>query len=140
MVKFLTILLACFFVSGCVTQDEMDVKMAKGCAAGVNALLEDESKEILEIKSKRYANEDTEGGLHRRITIEAIEKDGWVELDKEYSCLFMQEWGMFKSSHRALLVQVEINDTLYGKKNGSIVGSFEDFLRLTKVIDSAMAP
>lgn len=139
MIKFLPILLACFVISGCVSQDQMDVKMAKGCAAGVNALLQDDGKEIGEIKAKRYANEDTEGGLHRRTTLEAIEKDGWLELDKEYSCLFMQEWGLFKSSHRALMVQIKIDDELYGKKDGKILGNFDDFLNITRVVDGAMA-
>ncbi len=85
---FLSLLL-----TGCITQEQADVKMAQGCAAGINALIEDEGKEVATIKVERYANENSEGGLHRRVSIEAIEKDGWLELDKEYSCLFMQEWG-----------------------------------------------
>jgi len=137
--RILPIIFVSFLLTGCVTQDQMDVKMAKGCTAGVNALLAKEGKEIGEIKTKRYANEDAEGGLHRRITLEAIEKDGWVELDKSYSCLFMQEWGMFKSSHKALMVQMKIDEELYGKKDGSILGDFQDFLELTKVVDGAMA-
>lgn len=137
--RFLTIILASILLSGCITQDQADVKMAKGCAAGINALLADDGKEISEIKVKRYASEQAEGGLHRRITFEAIEKDGWLELDKEYSCLFMQEWGLFKRSQRAMLVQIKIDDNLYGKKDGTILGSFEDFLKLAKVVDGAMA-
>jgi hypothetical protein len=125
-------------LTACVTQDQADVKMAKGCVAAVNALIEDQGKEIMEVKTKRYAQEDAEGGLHRRVTIEAIEKEGWLELDKQYSCLFMQQWGLFKSSHHALLVQVKIEDKLYGKKDGSIIGSFDDFMKLTRVVDSAM--
>lgn len=137
--RFLPLILLSLLLGGCITQDQADTKMAKGCAAGVNALLEDEGKEIGEIKVQRYANEQAEGGLHRRITLEAVEKDGWLELDKEYSCLFMQEWGLFKSSQRALLVQVKIDNQLYGKKDGTILGSFDDFLKLTKVVDGAMA-
>ena len=137
--RILPIIFVSFLLTGCVTQDQMDIKMAKGCSAGVNALLAKEGKEIGEIKTKRYANENAEGGLHRRITLEGIEKDGWVELDKSYSCLFMQEWGMFKSSHRALMVQIKIDEELYGKRDGQILGDFQDFLELTKVVDGAMA-
>lgn len=136
--RFLPIILLSLFLSGCITQNQADVKMAKGCTAGINAILADESKEISEIKVTRYADEQAEGGLHRRITFEAIEKDGWLEMDKQYSCLFMQEWGLFKSSHKALLVQLKIEDKLYGKKDGTILGSFDDFLRLVKVVDAAM--
>ena len=100
--------------------------------------LKDNGKEIKEIKVQRYANEQAEGGLHRRITLETIEKDGWLETEKEFSCLFMQQWGFFKSSHAALLVQIKIDDRLYGKKDGTILGSFDDFLKLTRVVDAAM--
>ena len=126
-------------LTACVTQDQADVKMAKGCVAGINALL-DNAKEIKEVKIQRYASEQAEGGLHRRITIEGIEKDGWLELDKKYSCLFAQEWGLFKSSHTALLVQMQIDDEIYGKKNGVILGKLEDFLKLIDVVDTAMEP
>lgn len=137
--RFFILIISTIFLSGCINQNQADVKMSAGCQAGINALLGEEGKEIAEIKVKRYADEQTEGGLHRRITFEAIEKDGWLELEKEYSCLFMQEWGLFKTSHKALLVQIKIDDALYGKKDGKIIGSFEDFLNLTKVTDSAMS-
>ncbi len=138
--KKITLTILCAFatlgLSGCVTQDQADVKMVKGCAAGVNSLIT--PREIQEIKVQRYANEQAEGGLHRRITLEAIEKDGWVELDKEYSCLFMQNWGMLRSSHEALLVQVKFDDEIVGKKDGVLTGDFDDFLALTRVVDGAM--
>jgi hypothetical protein len=136
--RIVLIALLSLTLTACISQDNADVKMAKGCVAAVNALIKDDGKEIMEVKSKNYAQEDAEGGLHRRVTINAIEKEGWLELDKEYSCLFMQQWGLFKSSHNALLVQVKIEDELYGKKDGTIIGDFEDFLKLTKVVDSAM--
>ena len=130
------ILLSCLALSACVTQDQADVKMAKGCAAGIDSLIE--PKKIKEIKAQRFANEQAEGGLHRRITLEILEEDGWMELDQEYSCLFMQEWGLFKSSHRALIVQVKIDDQIYGKKDGQIIGGIDDFLALANVVDIAM--
>lgn len=139
MKKFKLIALCAFAalgLSACVTQDQADVKMVKGCAAGVGSLIA--PREIQEIKAQRYANEQVEGGLHRRITLEAIERDGWVELDKEYSCLFMQQWGLFKSSHEALLVQVKFDDKIVGKKDGVLTGDFDDFLALTRVVDAAM--
>ena len=125
-------------LTACISQDQADTKMAKGCTAGINALIKDQGKEIMEIKTQNFSQEQAEGGLHRRVTIGAIEKEGWLELDKEYSCLFMQQWGFFKSSHSALLVQVKIEDDLYGKKDGTIMGDFDDFLELTRVVDAAM--
>lgn len=136
MKKFMLIAISSLALTGCVSQDQADVKMSKGCAAGVEALIT--PKSIKTVKAQRYANEQVEGGLHRRVTLEVVESDGWLELDKEYSCLFMQQWGILKTSHQALLVQVKIDDSVYGKKDGIITGSYEDFLNLTRVVDSAM--
>ncbi len=136
--RYLLVVLLSLLLMGCVNQNQADVKMAKGCAAGVNALLEESGKVISEIKVQRYADEQAEGGLHRRITLEGVEKEGWLELDKSYSCLFMQEWGLFKSSHHALMVQVKIEDRIYGKKDGTILGSFDDLINITRAVDAAM--
>lgn len=136
--RIILIALLSLSLTACVTQDQADVKLAKGCSAAINALIKDNGKEIMEIKTQNFSQEQAEGGLHRRVSIGAIEKEGWLELDKEYSCLFMQQWGLFKMSHQALLVQVKIGDELYGKKDGTIIGDFEDFLELTRVVDSAM--
>ena len=136
--RIFILLLLPFFLTACVTQDQMDVKMSKGCAAGVNSLIENSGREVKEIKVINFSNEQAEGGLHRRVQFGAIEKEGWLELEKEYSCLFVQEWSVFKLGHKALLVQVKIDEELYGKKDGTILGSFDDFLNLTKVTDGAM--
>jgi len=130
------LLLTAFALTGCLSQDQVDVKMLKGCEAGINSLIS--PSEIGEIKTKNYSNEDVNNNLHRRITIEAIEKDGWLELDKTYSCLFMQEWGIFSSSHKALLVQTTIDDETIGNIDGHVIGGFEEFLKLTDVVDKAM--
>ena len=132
--RIIFIVLISLSLTACISQDQADIKMANGCAAGINALISPEGKEVATIKVQRYANEQAEGGLHRRVTIEAIEKDGWLELDKEYSCLFMQQCGPFKSSHRALLVQVNIDDEIIGKKDGKIMGSYEDFSNLSSAV------
>lgn len=136
MKKFALITVASLALAACVTQPQADEKMAKGCEAGVKSLIA--PKEIKEVKSKNVSDETTNEGLHRRVTLNVVEKDGWMEVDKQYSCLFAQDWGMFKSSHRALLVQTKIDDSLYGKVDGVITGSMEDFIKLTEHVDEAM--
>lgn len=136
MKKYALIAVSTLTLAACVSQEQMDEKMAKGCEAGVKSMIA--PKEISSIKTRNYADEYAEGGLHRRVTLGVMEKDGWLELDKEYSCLFMEEWGMFKSSHKALLVQVKIDDSIYGKVDGVITGSLDDFLKLTEHVDEAM--
>ena len=77
--RLLTIVTASLLLTACVTQDQADVKMAKGCAAGINALLEEQGKEVSNIKTKNFSQDQAEGGLHRRVTFEAIEKDGLAD-------------------------------------------------------------
>lgn len=136
MKKYALIAVSTLTLAACIPQEQADEKMAKGCEAGVASLIT--PKEIAAVKTKNYADEQAEGGLHRRVTLGVTEKDGWLELDKTYSCLFMEEWGLFKSSHKALLVQVKIDDSIYGKVNGVITGSLDDFLKLSENVDQAM--
>lgn len=136
--RLLLMTLLSLLLVGCVTQDQADVKMANGCIAGVNALISSNGKKIDTIKAQRYANETSSDGAFRRVTIEAVEKDGWLELDKQYSCLFEQQWGPFKMSHSALLMQVSIDDEIIGKKDGKILGSIEDFSKLSAAVADAL--
>ena len=136
MKKFALIAVSSLALTACVTQPQADEKMTKGCEAAVKSLIA--PKEIKEIKAKNVADETTSEGLHRRITLNVVEKDGWLEVDKQYSCLFAQEWGMFKTSHRALLVQTKIDDSIYGKVDGVITGSLDDFIKLSEHVDEAM--
>lgn len=122
----------------CGNQNQADVKLAKGCEAGVNALIADNGKVIHEIKSKRFANEDTEGKTHRLVTLEAVEKEGWLELDKEYECLFEQQWGLFGLFHTALMVRITIDEETIGKKDGVLIGGLDDFMDLSSVVERAM--
>lgn len=124
-------------LAGCVTQQQADAKMGKGCEAALSTLMGD--KQIVSVKATNYSDEQTEGGLYRRITIDLVEKDGWAELDKTYSCLFSQDWGFLKSSHVALLEQVVMDDTITGKKDGKILGSLDEFMNLVSKVDTAMA-
>ena len=101
------------FLTGCVTQQQADIKMGKGCEAALSTLMKE--RQIVSVKSTNYSDEQTQDGLYRRITIDLVEKDGWAELDKTYSCLFSQDWGIFKSSHVAL-EQVVIDDVITGKR------------------------
>lgn len=137
MVRFLALSLLALTISACVPQEQADAKMAKGCAAGVNALIQ--PKQILTVKNIQYGYDDIGSeGKHRRITIEGVEQDGWLELDKEYTCIFAEQWGFFKSSHAALLTMVKIDDEIYGKKDGKVIGDLDDFLKLTDTVDAAM--
>lgn len=123
-------------LAGCVSQQQADEKMGKGCEAAVNAMIA--PKTLVNVKSVKFADEVNSDGNYRMVTIVALEKDGWMELDKEYSCKFVQQWGLMKSSHIALLEQLKYGDTVMGKQDGKIIGSFDDFMKLTESAETAM--
>lgn len=137
MKKTLLSVAALLALAGCVSQDQADEKMARGCKAGIDSLLG--SANIETVKSTNYSFENNLEGQHRRITLETVMKDGWLELDQSYSCLFAQQWGFFKSSHAAVLVQVKFPDgRVVGKKDGVIVGELQDFVNLSNTVEKAM--
>lgn len=138
MKKSLTgVLLASLLIlPACVSQVEADQKMTKGCEAAVGAMIS--PKQILEVKSTRISDEHMDGTVFRRIDMTALEKDGWIEVDKEYSCVFAQQWGIFRISHVALLEQLYYGNEFLGKKGGKITGSMNDFMKLVKSADTAM--
>jgi len=123
-------------LTGCVTQQQADAKMGKGCQSAAAAMIA--PKTITNVKSTTYADEDTEGSIYRRVVVTATEKDGWVEVDKQYSCLFSQDWGLFKMSHTALLEQLTYDGNMIGKKDGKIQGSMDDYMKLTGAAETAM--
>jgi hypothetical protein len=125
-----------FALAGCVTQEQADAQMAKGCEGAVGAMLAPRS--IKTVKGFTAADDSSEGSVHRRIFITYVENDDFAESEKKAECLFSQQWGIFKSTHAALLEQLVANDTILGKKNGMIQGSMEEFIKLTNGANTAM--
>lgn len=137
MKKILLSASALLLLAGCVSQDQADDKMARGCRAGIDSLLG--SEKIDQVKSINHSFESNLEGQHRRVTLNTRTKDGWLELDKSFSCLFAQQWGLFKSSHAALLVQVKFPDgRIVGKEDGLIIGELQDFMKLSDTVQAAM--
>lgn len=124
-------------LTACVPQQQADLNMKRGCEAALNALIQ--PKEITQIKAARYSYTYPKGeGKHRLVSMDIVEKDGWIELDKTCSCTFLEQWGLFKTSHEALILQVDIDGEVTGKVEGHIRGGFDEFLNLTKTVNRAM--
>jgi hypothetical protein len=139
MKKFAVLLagLSTIALSGCVTQEQADAKMIKGCEAAVAAMIEPTT--IKEVKASTAAPEKTMGSVYRRVKVSYTEQGDFAETVKEGSCLFSEQWGMFKSTHASMLEQVVYNDQLIGKKDGNIEGDMNAFMKLNEKVDAAMA-
>ncbi|MEM6811699.1 MAG: hypothetical protein AAF549_04445 [Pseudomonadota bacterium] len=136
--KIFILLFPLLILSGCVSQQQADNKMTEGCRAGITSYLQDQGKEIKEVIATRYSTEENPEGNHRRITFDIIEKDGWLELEQEYSCLFHQQWNAIKTQHYAMLSQVKAGDETLGKDKGVIYGDMQTFIRIVSAADAVM--
>jgi len=123
-------------LGGCVTQEQADQKMFAGCKAAIDTMIA--PRTIKTVKANTGENENTMGSVYRRIKVTYVENDDFAESEKQGSCLFSQQWGMFKSSHVALLEQVVYNDQLIGKKDGNIEGDMNQFMKLNESVNAAM--
>ena len=124
-------------LTGCVSQEQADEKMKTGCKAAIEAMIA--PRTIKEVKTSSAEAEKTMGSTYRRVHVSYIENDDFADAEHQGSCLFSEQWGAFKSTHAALLEQVVYNDAVIGKKDGTIQGSMDDFLKLTETVDAAMA-
>jgi hypothetical protein len=136
MKKFVVLLagLSTLALCACVSQQQADEKMIIGCKAAVGTMIGPE-RTIKEVKTSAAEDEKTMGSVYRRIKISYSETEDFAAMEKQGSCLFSQQWGMFKSS----LEQVVYNDKLIGKKDGNIEGDMNDFMKLNEKVDAAMA-
>lgn len=123
-------------LTGCVNQEQADAKMFKGCESAIATMIA--PAEIKEVKSKNAAAEKTMGSVYRRTTLTYTEVGDFAEIVKEGSCLFSEQWGMFKGTHASMLEQVVYNEELLGKKDGIIQGDMNAFLKLNETVDAAM--
>lgn len=130
-------ILSILVLTGCVTREQADARIARGCAAGVELFL-DEGFKIKEIKDTFFKDSKDLGKGYRNVIIKAIESDEWLDVDKQYECIFAESFGFLNSSHVATIYQVKVNGQTYGKEGDKILGSFQDHLKLTEVVEQAM--
>lgn len=134
--RLLTICLCAIALSGCVNRQQADDTLAKGCLAGVNAMMP-EGETAGEIKEKSFSM-SPEGPNMRHVKIKTTAADGWIEEDRPFECIFEETFGFLKSSHVASIYQLRVGDQIYGKSGNEIRGSFEDFTKITDAIREAM--
>jgi hypothetical protein len=130
-------LLSVLVLSGCVSREDADAKLARGCAAGAELFLE-EGYKIKEIKDKIFRDDPELGRGYREVRLFVVESDGWYDADQEYKCIFEETMGPFGMSHAATIHQLKMHDQTWGKEGDKIVGSFDDHLKLTETVEQGM--
>ena len=132
------LLLSLIILSGCVDRAAADAKLARGCAAGAVIFIEEGFK-IKEITEKKFRDSPGLGKGYREVTLSAIESDGWYDAEVSYQCIFVETVGLFNTTHKATIYQLRLgDDEIYGKEGDKLLGTFDDHLKLTEVVEQGM--
>ncbi|HEY0901744.1 MAG TPA: hypothetical protein VGD95_06435 [Micavibrio sp.] len=123
-------------LSACVSREQADAKLAKGCEAGVNAILP-AGRKITRVAKSEFTPA-TEGPGMRHVKLTAIETDGFLEVENTVECVFEEGFAFLNSSHTAALYQVRAGEIMIGKSGNEIVGDAQQFLKLNEAIRNAM--
>lgn len=123
-------------LTACVSREQADAKLAKGCEAGVNVILP-EGRKITRI-AKTDFTPATEGPGMRHVKLTAVETDGFLEVENMYDCVFEEGFGFLNTTHTAAVYQVRAGDIMIGKSGNEIVGDAQQFLKLNDAMRDAM--
>lgn len=123
-------------LSGCVSREQADAKLAKACAAGVNALLPEGRKIERTIDTKFSAAPDEPD--MRLVKLKAIENDGFLEVESDFECTFEEGFGLFNMSYYAAAHQVRMGERVVGRDGDSILGDSSEFAKLTDAVNGAL--
>lgn len=131
------LLLSVLMLPGCMSRDQADARLARGCIAGAALFLED-GVEVKQIRNSIFRDDPQLGPGYREVRLVVLEGDGWYDTDKEYKCIFVESMGPFGMSHTATIYQVNVNGEIYGQDGDKILGGFDDHLMLTETVEQAM--
>jgi len=129
-------LIAATLLSGCVSREQADASLAKGCKAGVESLLP-EGTTLGDIKGQSFSPSPEAVGA-RHVKIDVVQMDGYIEDIVSYECIFEESFGPFKMNHAASVYQVRLPDRIVGKSGNQIQGDFDEYVRLTDAIRKSM--
>ena len=135
--KIWILIAATLTLTACINRETADAKLVKGCLAGAETFLA-ESITIKEVKNQTFADAEDAGQKVRKVTITAIEGDGWYDGEEQYTCLFVEEFAPFQIKHNATIHQLKLHGETYGQENSNIRGTMEDLEKLTQAVESAM--
>ena len=123
-------------LSGCVSRDQADAKLAKACAAGVNVFLTG-GQEIDKIVESKFSPSPIGQGF-RHVTLITTVKNDWLEQNHTYECDFDESFGFMGSAYTASIERLDAEGTIIGRAGGQILGEAQDFIKLTDAIRKAL--
>lgn len=124
-------------LNGCVSREQADEKLAQACAAAASVFLED-GMEIKDIKSKTFGTPQDFGSGYREVKLSTLESDGWVDEDKNYKCVFIEDTGVFGSSYNAEIYLLDTGPQIFGKSGNEIHGSIQELSEINSAVSNVL--
>gem|GEM_PF-521146 len=142
MKKFIIPALCTFILTGCISREQADNRLERGCKAAAD-IFSNGGYSIKSIKKSTFASSKEFGDGYRDVKLTVIESDSWADLDKDVECVFIEEIGVFGTSHSANLHRLIVNGETYGVKdaNTSMVGLFGNtntHIKVSVAVEKAM--
>jgi hypothetical protein len=139
--RFLKIVLCvglCMTLTGCGAEKEIQAKMTRGCEAAVKTMLNkpDYERQIESVTGSKLGMSDG----FRLVTIDVVTKTKEFNdpVDESFSCKFEETKVLGFIGWKAALVQIKIDDVIYGSDGGELFGTVEDQMALTAAVEAAM--
>ena len=134
--NILLIALMSLALTGCVNREQADTKLGNACKAAVNQFL-GEGRKIDRIESINASPAPVGAGF-RHVELSTITIDGWLEATNKYECIFEESFGFMKMGYTASFYQLRIGDDMIGKSGNEIIGSAQDFMKITDAVREAL--
>ncbi len=131
------LLLCGLALTGCVSREQADAKLAKACEAGIRALLPEGETDIGTVTGSTFTA-SVEGQDMRHVSLKIEHQDGWIEEGTVYECTFQESFGPFKNNFTASLYNLKVGENSYGKFGHEILGDAQDFMKLTEAIRKSL--
>ncbi len=125
-------------LSGCGDQKATDAKLAKGCEAAVKTVLDKEkySRQLGSVKSSSF--DMSEGFRLVKLAVTTKDKQYETSADETFNCKFQVDTSFLGLSWKAYLVQVKVDEDIYGSEGGQIYGDMNDQMNLDDAVQDAM--
>lgn len=123
-------------LSSCVSRDQADAKLTKGCVAAANALGPDGGATGT-ADAVKFTTLPPAADSDRLRQVDLVLKQD-DSSSTPVKCVFEEEFGPAKLSYSATLYQLELNDRKYGRYGDHIEGDAQDMIKLTDAVTRAM--
>jgi hypothetical protein len=137
MKKLILTALCILPLTSCMSREDADARLLKGCEAAVAFFLHD-GYTVKKIKRTTFKPSTEFGNGYREVMIYTKISDGWHDKDEEYKCVFAENFNAMESSHQTTLYQVSNSDKALGMKNGTLHGDSETLKNLESAVNNAM--